>query len=96
MASRSGPKPLYNPDEGTWLRSALDEYMGVVADNPRNLAKQRKFRDEKVEEFLDEFRDQLLDECRTLETPPVTDIKQWRDVSGLESPFASLADSHMR
>ena len=96
MTGRSGPKPLYKPDEGAWLQSALDEYMGVVVDKPGNLAAQRKFRNKKVEEFLDQFKDQLIDKRRTLEKTPLTDIEQWREVSGLESPFASLADFHMR
>jgi len=70
--------------------------MKVVVDHPGDNLVQRNFMDEKVKEFLTEFKDQLIDEHCNLEVNPVTDIASWRTVSGLESPLASLADFCVR
>ena len=87
MSVRAGPKSVYKPDEEEWLRTACDEYMALVTTKSEDAPAQKTFRDQKIKEFLDTFKDQLIDKHHKLEAKPVTNLDSWSTVSILISPL---------
>jgi hypothetical protein len=74
MATRPGPRSIYQADEHAWLDPVLKAYLDLEAESA-SAATLRKFRDDKTEEFLTEFEAQLVAPNLNKEVTAVIEIE---------------------